>query len=44
VGHGVAVEGGAEGIGQHVRLTHEGRLLGIARVETERLQPEVVLV
>jgi tRNA pseudouridine55 synthase len=44
VGHGVAVAGGAEGIGQHVRLTHEGRLLAIARVETERLQPEVVLV
>jgi tRNA pseudouridine55 synthase len=44
VGHGIAVEGGAEGAGEHVRLTHDGRLLAIARVETERLQPEVVLV
>lgn len=28
----------------HVRLTHDGRLIAIARVEAETLQPEVVLL
>ena len=44
VGHGVAVEGGVDGPQHNVRLTHEGRVIAIARVETGRLQPEVVLL
>jgi tRNA pseudouridine55 synthase len=39
VSHGVAVTGTAEGT---VRLMHEGRLIAIARVEDEKLKPEVV--
>jgi tRNA pseudouridine55 synthase len=38
--HGVAVEGPAE---RHVRLTHEGRLIAIARPDEDKLRPEVVL-
>jgi tRNA pseudouridine55 synthase len=38
--HGVAVSGTAEG---RVRLTHDGRLIAIARVDGEQLKPEVVL-
>jgi tRNA pseudouridine55 synthase len=37
--HGVAVAGGAD---TEVRLTHEGRLLAIARPEGEQLKPFVV--
>jgi tRNA pseudouridine55 synthase len=41
VGHGVPVEGDA---GQeHIRLTHDGRLIAIARQDGENLRPEVVL-
>jgi tRNA pseudouridine55 synthase len=29
---------------EHVRLTHDGRLIAVARVDGENLQPEVVLV
>ena len=43
VGHGVAVEGPA-GLGSRVRLTHEGRLIAVARPDGENLRPEVVLV
>ena len=38
--HGVAVPGPAE---RHVRLTHDGRLIAIARQDGEMLRPEVVL-
>jgi tRNA pseudouridine55 synthase len=38
--HGVALSGPAE---QHVRLTHEGRLIAIARPDEGKLRPEVVL-
>jgi tRNA pseudouridine55 synthase len=38
--HGVALPGPAE---QHVRLTHEGRLIAIARPDEGKLRPEVVL-
>jgi tRNA pseudouridine55 synthase len=41
VGHGVPVTGaGGE---EHVRLTHEGRLIAVARQDGENLRPEVVL-
>lgn len=40
VGHGARVAGSAEG---RVRLTHEGRLIAIARQDGENLHPEVVL-
>jgi tRNA pseudouridine55 synthase len=40
VSHGVAVAGGGEG---RVRLTHEGRLIAVARPDGENLRPEVVL-
>jgi tRNA pseudouridine55 synthase len=43
VSHGVAVMGDAEGPHQSVRLTHEGRLIAIAREENGKLRPEVVL-
>ena len=44
VGHGVALPvGGATAAGQRVRLTHEGRLIAVAREEQEKLRPEVVL-
>jgi tRNA pseudouridine55 synthase len=42
VSHGVPVEGGDEGH-RRVRLTHEGRLIAVARPEGENLRPEVVL-
>jgi tRNA pseudouridine55 synthase len=40
VSHGVPVPGGGEG---RVRLTHDGRLIAIARPDDEVLRPEVVL-
>ncbi len=40
VSHGVPVSGTAEG---RVRLTHDGRLIAIARAEEDKLRPEVVL-
>ena len=40
VGHGVPVAGPAEG---SVRLTHDGRLIAIARPDEGKLRPEVVL-
>jgi tRNA pseudouridine55 synthase len=43
VSHGVPVEGGENG-NDRVRLTHEGRLIAVARVDGENLRPEVVLV
>jgi tRNA pseudouridine55 synthase len=39
--HGVPVPGSGE---ERVRLTHEGRLIAIARREADNLRPEVVLV
>jgi tRNA pseudouridine55 synthase len=42
VSHGVAVAGGGEA-GPAVRLTHEGRLIAVARPDGENLRPEVVL-
>jgi tRNA pseudouridine55 synthase len=42
--NGVGVPGpAAAGAPQRVRLTHDGRLIAIARMEDEKLQPEVVL-
>src|SRR3954451_448834 len=38
--HGVAVPGAADG--EAIRLTHEGRLIAIARPEADRLKPFVV--
>lgn len=43
VGHGVAVDRGAEDPDQNLRLTHQGRLIAIAREENGKLRPEVVL-
>ena len=43
VGHGRGVEGAAEAPGQRVRLTHEDRLIAVARQDGENLRPEVVL-
>jgi tRNA pseudouridine55 synthase len=40
VGHGRPVEGSADG---NVRLTHDDRLIAIARADGENLRPEVVL-
>jgi tRNA pseudouridine55 synthase len=42
VGHGRAVPVG-DGAPEHVRLTHDGRLIAIARPDGENLRPEVVL-
>jgi tRNA pseudouridine55 synthase len=42
VAHGVAVEGEVDA--DRARLTHDGRLIAIARAEEERLRPEVVLI
>jgi tRNA pseudouridine55 synthase len=42
VSHGVAV-GGGEVAGPAVRLTHDGRLIAVARPDGENLRPEVVL-
>lgn len=45
VSHGVPVAGGAPGATRdRVRLTHQGKLIAIAREEAETLRPEVVLV
>jgi tRNA pseudouridine55 synthase len=41
VSHGVPVPGTSEG---RVRLTHEGRLIAIARPDEDMLRPEVVLI
>ncbi len=43
VGHGRAVESSGEGPEGPVRLTHEGRLIAVARPEGAGLRPEVVL-
>jgi tRNA pseudouridine55 synthase len=43
VSHGVPVEGGVKG-NDRVRLSHEGRLIAVARPDGENLRPEVVLV
>jgi tRNA pseudouridine55 synthase len=43
VSHGVPVTGGAGG-SDRVRLTHDGRLVAVAREENEKLRPEVVLL
>jgi tRNA pseudouridine55 synthase len=40
IGHGRQLPGASEG---PVRLTHEGRLIAIARPDGENLQPDVVL-
>jgi tRNA pseudouridine55 synthase len=40
VSHGIAVSGAD---GRRVRLTHDGRLIAVARPDGENLQPEVVL-
>lgn len=40
--NGVAVPGGTEAEGDAIRLTHEGRLIAIARPEGEALKPFVV--
>jgi tRNA pseudouridine55 synthase len=40
VSHGIAVPGAD---GRRVRLTHDGRLIAVARPDGENLQPEVVL-
>jgi tRNA pseudouridine55 synthase len=41
VSHGIAVTG--DGDGGRKRLTHDGRLIAVARPDGENLQPEVVL-
>jgi tRNA pseudouridine55 synthase len=43
VGHGRPVEEPFDVPPSHVRLTHDGRLIAIARVEGDQLKPEVVL-
>jgi tRNA pseudouridine55 synthase len=43
VGHGRPVEEPFDVPPSHVRLTHDGRLIAIARVEGDQLRPEVVL-
>ena len=43
VGHGRPVTEPFDVPPAHVRLTHEGRLIAVARVDGENLQPEVVL-
>ncbi len=43
VGHGVAVEGDDQPPERTVRLTHNGRLIAVARSDGENLRPEVVL-
>jgi tRNA pseudouridine55 synthase len=43
VGHGRPVEEPFDVPPTHVRLTHDGRLIAIARVDGENLRPEVVL-
>jgi tRNA pseudouridine55 synthase len=43
VSHGVPVDGSAEAAHERLRLTHDGRLIAIARMDEEMLRPEVVL-
>jgi tRNA pseudouridine55 synthase len=43
VGHGRAIGGSGGDADEPVRLTHEGSLIAVARVEGGRLRPEVVL-
>jgi tRNA pseudouridine55 synthase len=43
VAHGVAVGGVIPAAARRVRVTHDGRLIAIARPQDEKLQPEVVL-
>lgn len=43
VGHGQAVGVGAAGPSGHVRLTHDGSLIAVARQDGDNLKPEVVL-
>ena len=44
VGHGRPVEEPFDVPPEHVRLTHDGRLIAVARPDGENLRPEVVLV
>jgi tRNA pseudouridine55 synthase len=44
VSHGRAVQEPFDVPPEHVRLTHGGRLIAVARVDGENLRPEVVLV
>jgi tRNA pseudouridine55 synthase len=47
VAHGVRVEAGEatpEHTSEHLRLTHDGRLIAVGRRDGENLRPEVVLV
>ena len=44
VSHGRAVQEPFDVPPEHVRLTHDGRLIAVARVDGETLRPEVVLV
>ncbi len=44
VGHGRALPAGSSDAEGPLRLTHDGRLIAIARREAEKLRPEVVLV
>jgi len=41
VSHGIAVTG--DGDGGRKRLTHDGRLIAVARPDGENLRPEVVI-
>jgi hypothetical protein len=43
VSHGRPVQEPFDVPPEHVRLTHEGRLMAVARVDGENLRPEVVL-
>jgi tRNA pseudouridine55 synthase len=43
VSHGVAIKGAPGDAPERLRLTHDGRLIAIARVEAETFKPEVVL-
>lgn len=43
VGHGRAVGAGSQAAGGPVRLTREGRLVAVARLDSALLRPEVVL-
>ena len=44
VSHGASVPGDATATRPRVRLTYEGRLIAVARLDGENLRPEVVLV
>ena len=43
IGNGVPVAGGDQPAEERVRLTHDGRLLAIARPDGDNLRPEVVI-